>query len=234
MLVLLAGQAATAGEAYFLLVFGSQRIPNDPNYSHSYATFVRVAGEGPDPCAYVVEPHTISWFPANLKVRINALFPEPGHNFDLHTSLRHACANGERTSVWGPYVIDRDLYCRALRQIQLLESGQVRYKCFDAGRFCDRVSNCIHAVSSVTGGPRLYVPAPYHGEMASYDIVRRFEPWILCSSPAYDWIVHRLGLDAYPLIYRDRIDPACRAPQGPLRRILGPECEVQASYGPPR
>jgi hypothetical protein len=232
--LLFACRPGSAGEAYFLLVFGSQRVPNEPNFSHSFATFVRVAGEGPDPNAYCVEPHTISWLPANMQVRVNALFSEPGHNFDLHTTLRFAWENCERTSVWGPYVIDRDLYCRALQQIRLLESGIVRYKAADAGYFCDRVSNCIHAISCIADGPRLYVPSPYWGESASYHIVGRLQPWILCASPAYDWIVYRLGLNAYPLIYRDRISTCCRAPQGPLRRLVEGECDLQASYGPPR
>ena len=41
LLTLALGNGAWAGEDYFLLMFGSQRTPNEPNFSHSFATFVR-------------------------------------------------------------------------------------------------------------------------------------------------------------------------------------------------
>src|SRR5438128_2392787 len=44
--------------------------------------------------------------------------------------------------MWGPYRIDPDLYCRALKQIALLDSGDVKYKAGDALHFSDRVCNC--------------------------------------------------------------------------------------------
>ena len=80
-------RVASAGEDYFLLMFGSQRVPANPNYSHSFATFVRATWEGDGPCPVnaKLEVHTISWLPAKMKVRINAFHPECGHNFDLAT-----------------------------------------------------------------------------------------------------------------------------------------------------
>ena len=41
--------AARAGEAHYVIVFGSQQIPNRPNYAHTFATFVRATwpGDGP-------------------------------------------------------------------------------------------------------------------------------------------------------------------------------------------
>src|SRR5947209_8338331 len=97
LLVLLCAQPAVAGERYYVLVFGSQRIPPDPNYSHSFATFVKVSNF---PDAPSLEYHTISWLPANLKVRTRALLPEPGHNFGLYETLQYVLANGERVSLW--------------------------------------------------------------------------------------------------------------------------------------
>ena len=38
--------SARAGEKYYVLVFGSQTTPARTNYSHSWATFVRVTWEG--------------------------------------------------------------------------------------------------------------------------------------------------------------------------------------------
>src|SRR5690349_116884 len=52
---------------YYLLIFGSQSMPKQPRYTHTWVTFVRV-GPGssgtPD-----IEQHTISWMPATLQIR---------------------------------------------------------------------------------------------------------------------------------------------------------------------
>jgi hypothetical protein len=90
-------------------VFGAQRMPNNPNYSHSWATFVRAMGERPCLLRYELESHTISWLPANLIVRTRALVAEPGRNFDLHTTIRNALDSQERVSLWGPYAINPEL-----------------------------------------------------------------------------------------------------------------------------
>src|SRR5438105_15741063 len=77
------------GEEYYLLMFSAQRVPNQPNYSHSFATFVKASWEGSGPCPTdaALEAHTISWLPANLHVRTLAPRAECGHNFDVHTTL---------------------------------------------------------------------------------------------------------------------------------------------------
>ena len=61
-LVLAVTPGGRAGEAYYLLMFGQQTIPNDVNYSHTFATFVKLswAGGGPCPAAPGLEVHTIS------------------------------------------------------------------------------------------------------------------------------------------------------------------------------
>ena len=74
---------------YFLLMFGSQRVPPNPNYSHTFATFVKVGwdGDGPCPKDARLRADTISWLPTKLKIRVNALRPEPGANLALSASL---------------------------------------------------------------------------------------------------------------------------------------------------
>src|SRR5262245_910358 len=140
--------AARAGEAHFLLVFASQRVPNNPNYSHTFATFVRASwpGNGPCPRCPTLEACTLSWVPRNLVIRTLALWPECGRNLGLHETLRYVLGNEARVSLWGPYRIDAALYRRALRQAALLGSGEVLYKANDMGYFSDDVSNCVHAL----------------------------------------------------------------------------------------
>jgi hypothetical protein len=234
-LALAAPPAARAGEAYYLLMFGSQRIPNNPNYAHSFATFVRVRWAGNGPCCtpFLLESHTISWLPANLKIRVNALLPECGKNFDPHTTLRYVLGNKERVSLWGPYPIEKCLYDRALERIVELNSGRVKYKADDAGYNSARVSNCIHAISTTVGGRRVRVLSPGWGETASYTILRRMERWILDDTYPDYRISSALGLDAYPIIYRDAITNPRSGFFGPLYRLGGGERSLIATYGPP-
>jgi hypothetical protein len=228
---------ARAGEAYYVLVFSAQRTPAQPNYAHSFATFVRATwpGEGPCPQApATLEAHTISWLPANLVIRTWAFLPECGHNFELTETLRFALDTDQRISLWGPHQIEPSLYHRALRQKALLESGDVLYKADDTMRKPDRVSNCIHAVSSVAEGYRLRVASPGWGETASHAIMKRFRPWVIDEDQVHAWVGSALGLDAYPIIYRDWQAPRSGAIIGPAYRLLGGERNLRPSYGPPR
>ena len=226
---------APAGEAYYLIMFGSQQIPNRPNYAHTFATFVRVGWEGNGPCGnrFSLEAHTISWLPRNLVIRTWALLPECGGNFDLHSTLRYVLKNGERVSMWGPYQISPDLYCRALKQIARLESGQLLYKADDTGFPARRVSNCIHAVSEVVDRPLIIVASPGWGEMASYYVLREMRPWVLDEQTRHYWVSSALGLNCYPIIYRRRITSPRSGFLGPLYRLFGGERDLYPTYGPP-
>lgn len=234
LLLLLMPAIGRAGEDYYLLMFGSQRIPNTPNYTHSFATFVRVtwAGDGPRPPNPCVEEHTISWLPESGKVRTLALLPECGRNFGLHETMRWCQCNDMRISLWGPYRVEPELYHLALKQQSLLESGQVRYKAADMGYPTDRVSDCIHATSSVVAGYRMRIATPGWGERASFAILLRFEPYIIQAGCTQPWLGTALCLDQYPIIYRDWEQPRS-GPLGPAYRLFGGERDLHATYGPP-
>jgi hypothetical protein len=228
-------QGACAADAYFVLMFAGQRIPNDPDYSHSYATFVRATWDEnrPNPLPPRLEAHTISWLPANMKVRTYALLPECGHNFDLHTTVRWALGNDMRTSLWGPYQIDPQLYGRAIQQISLLQSGKVLYKANDLFYETDKVSNCIHAVGTTVGGHRVHVAVPGWGETASYALLLRLDPFIIDRCRVHPWVGSAVGLDQYPIYYRDWAGPRSGAFFGPVYRLFGGERDLRPSYGPP-
>src|SRR5947209_1956930 len=166
---------ARAGEAFYLLMFGSQRIPNEPNYAHSFATFVRASWPGDGPCppaGAALEPYTISWLPQKLPVRTYALLPECGHNYGLRETIQYSLCEKERISLWGAYLICPELFYRAVRQYELLNSGRVRYKAIDSGFPSDKVSNCMHAISSISDGYRLRIASPGWGQMASFSILK--------------------------------------------------------------
>jgi hypothetical protein len=164
---------------------------------------------------------------------VQALLPEPGRNFDLHTTLRFCQCNDMRISLWGAYRICPELYWLAAKEVTLLESGQVRYKAADMGYPSDRVTNCIHALATVVEGPRLRVASPGWGEPASWAILQEYEPYILQPGCTHPWVGSALGLDQYPIIYRDWESPRSFAVRGRFYRMFGGESDLQATYGSP-
>src|SRR4051794_10578379 len=95
---LLLGTTSTdvaVGESYYVMVFASQSHPKLPRYTHTWATFVRAAGEGADPDAYALEAHTVSWLPATIAIRPWNPCPEPGANLDLYWTLAVVTSQGE-------------------------------------------------------------------------------------------------------------------------------------------
>lgn len=147
---------ARSEEFYYALIFGSQSHPKLFRYTHTWVTFVRAVGVGPDPNDYAVEAHTISWLPATLDIRPLALFPEQGANLDLYQSLAAVSKDHESVTMWGPFLITGPVYERSLSVRQILESGAARYR---ASRMTGNllVSDCIQAVLAVDpifGGDR--------------------------------------------------------------------------------
>lgn len=209
---------ARAGESYYLAVFGSQRPSGLPSHTHSFATFVRVAGLDAGGGACQVQCWTISWMPQTLEIDIYRLFPECGVNLDLHSTLRWALGDRQRVSLWGPYQIRKELFEQALGQVAHLQSGAVRYKAVDMGYPTECVSNCIHALGDVVlGGSQLRIGTPGWGESASYFVTLAYAPWIIQPCQTHDWIAVRLGLGRYPLIRRDL---ECNPSRNPLLRAL--------------
>jgi hypothetical protein len=217
VLVLIPVGRVPARECFYVLIFASQRTPNEPDYSHTFATFVRATWPGEESCPQTahLEAHTISWLPRTMRVRVVALHPECGHNFALDMTIRHSLETRDHVSLWGPYQTCPELYQLALRQIARLESGQVSYKAMDLGYSPERVCNCIHAVEMVTGVARLRIPKPAWGDPASYQVVQRFLPWIIEPDLVYPWVASSLGLYEYPILHRDWRQPPRKEGRGP-------------------
>jgi hypothetical protein len=216
LLAVFSANPASAQE-YFVLMFGSQRSAVSPNDTHSFATFVKMIRCGPQPSdGAILEAHTISWLPANLKIRVGALLPEPGHNYDLPATLAFAQSTKQRVSMWGPYPIHPDLFRRALKRKWELESGRIRYKAVDAMYGDDDAVNCIHAIGGMLDLPRLRVASVGFGDSASRYLLKDMEPWIFSKAPV-TWISSGMDLDRHPIVYRDFVPPG-----GKLRTTYGP------------
>jgi hypothetical protein len=202
-----AQQGPIPGHHFYITVFGSQSVPKVPRYTHTWAT-VAHAVEGPN-CDF--EYHTISWMPANLKIRPFSRHPEPGVNLDLHTTVKVMLDNRERVAMWGPYECRPRLYERLLVQKQFMESGRVGYQCIDAwgeaareGNACD----CIHAITDADPEfDRRNYPLRRYGQAASEYLVEQI--WtrdaLLSPGQTHEWVAERMGLNGYPIerkVYR--------------------------------
>src|SRR5689334_6387631 len=125
---------ARGSERYYSIIFGSQSSPKLLRYTHTWATFIRVVGEGDDPRGHQVYQHTISWLPATLEVRTWSPVPEPGVNLDLYATLEAVSRNGESVTMWGPFEVLPPIYERSLRVKSILDSGAAQYRAISTPR----------------------------------------------------------------------------------------------------
>ena len=192
---------ARGGERYYSIVFGSQSRPKQLRFTHTWATFIKVVGEGDDPRGYQVFQHTISWLPDSLNVRTWSPIPERGVNLDLHATLDFVAKGGENVTMWGPFEMLPDVYERSLRVKSILDSGAAQYRAISTSRNL-LVSDCIHAVAAVDPVfGRGHYPLIRVGKPASRFISRQ-----VMTRSAFDqyrtdaaWLIPCLGLDRYPI-----------------------------------
>jgi hypothetical protein len=188
-------------EFYYAMIFGAQSKPKLLQYTHTWATFIRAVGEGPDANNYFLCHHTISWLPQSLDVRTWSLLPEPGVNLDLYRTLDAVYHDREDVTMWGPFRIHQFVYERSLQVKGILDSGVAEYRAFSTGRNL-LISDCIHAVAAVDPVfGRGHYPLIRIGKPASRFIARQvmtrsaFDQWQADNS----WLIPRLGLDHYPI-----------------------------------
>ena len=192
---------ARAGEVYYVMIFGSQSHPKQLRYTHTWATFIRATGEGPDPNSYALQVHTISWLPQTLEIKVWRPWPEPGVNLDLYQTLQAVHSNKESVTMWGPFVILKEVYDKSLWVLQVIASGAPRYRAISTPENL-LVSDCIHAVAAadpVFG--RGHYPLIRIGIPASRYIARQIMTRSPFDQTLFDnsWLIPRLGLDRYPI-----------------------------------
>ncbi len=192
---------ARGDDQYYVMIFGSQSRPKLLQYTHTWATFIRVVGDGGDPSNSTVYAHTISWLPDSLDVRTWSLLPERGVNLDLYGTLDAVYHDKEHVSLWGPFMIQQAVYERSLRVKEILDSGAAEYRAISTPRNI-LISDCIHAVAAVDPVfGRGHYPLIRVGKPASRYLARQmmtrsvFEQWQYDNS----WLIPRLGLDRYPI-----------------------------------
>lgn len=146
-----AGGGSPSRPRYFMCLFGYQADPNNPEYAHTFASYVRVTGQDASSMQWL----SISWLPATFgrDLKVDVFGSEvPGRNYSLEETIAFTHRTGSRVATWGPYEITPQLYRAASQRVAALESGSFRYVPNDHGtRGSDQVVNCMHAVSDLDG-----------------------------------------------------------------------------------
>jgi hypothetical protein len=210
------------GERYFVIFFGSQDPLRHPQYTHTWAALVRVPACEVGQCGTRVagcydpalDVQTISWLPTKGSIDPRNYTVEPGRNYELHETLKLVYGTKQSVAVWGPYEVWHGFAYRFLMQKQFLDTGAVGYQCVDVRGEAAKLGNgcdCIHAVTDMDPiYPRWRYPLAVYGKPATANLVRRFmhSPIWIEPKETHDWLLPRLGLDAYPLEKRKYIGRA--------------------------
>ncbi len=193
---------ARADESYYMIVYSAQRTPNVPCFAHTFATFAKATGEGKDKTKYKIEQHTISWIAKTKEIVVARLRPEPGANLSLKASMELAASLEEKVSMWGPFEIKKELYDRALKQTDRLESNKVEYKAIDFRFRPERAINCIHAVSDIDADDGFLDVGTACGDEASRAVAGHLRRWVIKPEKTHDWVSKRIGLDEHSITRR--------------------------------
>lgn len=188
---------------YYFVLFAGQSVPFIPRTAHTWATFVKATplADG----TTLVEPITISWLPSNGDVKPQEPRAVPGKNHTLDETFAVMAKHRSQVSYWGPFEIDAVRYERAVEQVRLLESGQVRYRVLDTFRHKKDVAHCVHAVTYADPVlERKLQPVLRVGEPGTSRLAAKYvaSGAFIGGATVHPWVASALGLDQLPVIPR--------------------------------
>ncbi len=171
------GQGANTQDRYFIVPFAYQRRWNNPQFSHSFISVIRVLSDGKQPSLTSglrrgrfknrdFEAFTISWLPHDFDTNPHLcvfdgfgsrIFPTwnkcpivVGRNFKLEETLKLAVSDKSAVGMWGPYEIRKGAFDLGVKRKRLLDGGTIRYRADDRLYRKDRVAiNCFHAMAGL-------------------------------------------------------------------------------------
>jgi hypothetical protein len=185
--------ASSRLHAHFMVVLAFQRTLNLPQYSHSFAAFVKALDQN-RLLNFGTEIHTISWMPATLDITVLTTEAEPGINLDLPATLELARRFESSIKTWGAYRIQQELYDRAVAQEARLMRGEIQYKVLDGDLRPHTASNCIHVISDLDTTDGLLNTGLARGNSASQMVVDHLRRWIVEPDRVHPWVGELLGL----------------------------------------
>jgi len=170
------GQGVNTQDRYFIVPFAFQKRWNNPQFSHSFISVIRVLGDEKQPRLTPglrrgqfknrdFEAFTISWVPHDFGINPvcvfdgfgSRIFPTwnkcpivVGRNFRLDETLKVALNDKSSVGVWGPYEIKKPAFDLGVKRKLLLDGGTIKYKADDRLTRKDQVAiNCFHAMANL-------------------------------------------------------------------------------------
>ncbi len=171
------GEGKSVRDRYFIIPLAYENHGNDPEFSHSFLSVVRVLADvsqarlthGLKKQTYKnreFEAFTISWLPHDFMVNPNlCVFRPPsseitpakntcplskGRNFNLEETIKLAVNVKNAVVMWGPYEIRKEGFDLGVKRMRLLDKGTIRYRADDRLYRKDKIAiNCFHAISGL-------------------------------------------------------------------------------------
>jgi hypothetical protein len=172
------GEGKNTRDRYFIIPFAYENNGNDPEYSHSFITVIRVFADGKQPRLTQglklrkhknreFEAFTISWLPhdfttnphlcvfhgvgSRLFASRNTCPISVGRDHTLDETLKLAVNVKNAVGMWGPYEITKEAFDLGVKRMRLLDEGKIRYRADDRLYRKNRVAiNCFHAMAGLT------------------------------------------------------------------------------------
>jgi hypothetical protein len=171
------GEGRNPRDRYFIIPFAYENRGNDPEFSHSFMTVIRVLSDGRRPKLAPglklrtyknreFEAFTISWLPhdflqnphlcvfegfgARLIPSWNQCPLSVGKDFNLPDTIKLAVHAKVAVCMWGPYEITKAAFDLGVGRLRLLDAGSIKYRADDRDYRKDRVAiNCFHAMAGL-------------------------------------------------------------------------------------
>ena len=171
------GEGSNTRERYFIIPFAYQDRGNQPEFSHSFISVIRVLADNKQPKLTPdlklrryrnreFEAFTISWLPhdflSNPHLCVfdgagSRIIPErnncpvsTGRNFTLAETIKLAVDAKNAVAMWGPYEIKKAGFDLAVKRKRLLDGGTIKYRADDRLYQKDKVAiSCFHAMQGL-------------------------------------------------------------------------------------
>ena len=171
------GEGNNPRDRYFIIPFAYQNDTNDPEFSHSFISVIRVFADnkqakltpGLKKRRYKnreFEAFTISWLPQDFTRHPHLcvfsgpgsrLIPQnntcplvPGRNFSLEETIKLATHDNLAVAMWGPYEIAKKGFDLGVKRKRLLDSGSIKYRADDRLYRKDKIAiSCFHAMAGL-------------------------------------------------------------------------------------
>jgi hypothetical protein len=171
------GEGKNTRDRYFIIPFAYENKGNDPEFSHSFITVIRVLADDRQPKLTAglkvrqyknreFEAFTISWLPHDFDTNPHLcvfngfgsrLIPSwnkcptsVGHNFNLEQTIKLAVNVKNAVGMWGPYEVTQGGFDLGVQRMRLLDGGTIKYRADDRLTRKDRTAiNCFHAIAGL-------------------------------------------------------------------------------------